>query len=128
MDDEAGVDGQAAVGRGHLVGVGVAAQPVVGLEQRDVGGPGRDVRSRQSGDAGADDGDPALVRGAHQAFSKLKSMTGSDVGTVEPPAGSTVIPAPMAPAASPSSSTVWALDGISPAGTMPSFGSWNQSS
>ena len=36
VHDEAGVDGQHAVGAGDVVGVGVAAEPVVGLEEGDV--------------------------------------------------------------------------------------------
>ena len=46
---------------GDPVRVGVAAEPGVGLVERDVGGARRDVRSGQSGDTGADDRDSALA-------------------------------------------------------------------
>ena len=74
---------QRAVAVDDPVGVGVAAEPVVGLEQGHVRGPRGDVGSGQPGDAGADDGDPAgAVVGVHQAqVSKLKRATGSEVGT-----------------------------------------------
>ena len=57
VDDEAGVDGQAV----DVVGVGVAAEPGVGLVERDVGGPRGDVRRRQPRHAGSDDRDPCVV-------------------------------------------------------------------
>jgi hypothetical protein len=70
VDDEPAVDGDRAVAIGHVVRVGVAAEPVVGLEQGHVVGPGEQVRRREAGDAGADDrhGRPAgrlPLRGRH---------------------------------------------------------------
>ena len=64
MHDEAGVDGELAVRARDEVGVGVAAEPVVGLVEGDVGGREATCAARQPGHAGADDGDPAgLVAG-----------------------------------------------------------------
>ena len=120
MHDEAGVDGQLAVvpvvaGLGHAVGVGVAAEPVVGLEEGDVGRAGGDVRRDQAGDAGADDGDPAGGVG-HHACLKANEATWALLGSVgSSSASSTVIPAPLAVAASPLRTTVLS----SPAGMMP---------
>jgi hypothetical protein len=59
VDDEAGVEGhQPAVTGGDVVGVGVAAQPVVRLVQRDVVGPLQQVGSGQARHAGPDHGGP----------------------------------------------------------------------
>ena len=67
VHDEAGVDVDgAAVGRGQLVGVRVPAQPVVGLEQRDVVAALQEVGGREPGDAGADHGG---LRTGHRADS-----------------------------------------------------------
>ena len=126
VHDEAGVDRVSPSARRGLldeVGVGVAAEPVVGLVEGDVRGPGRDVRRGQPGDAGADHGQPAggrLGMRSHQAFSNGNRATGSEVGSVDPAAGSTVIPAATALATSPSSTTVRSSASIRPAGTMPS--------
>ena len=133
VHDEAGVDRQPAKALLHHVGVGVPAEPVVGLEERDVTGPRGDVRRGQAGDAGADDCHAPLASGVaerpwtfrHHAFSNSNRTTGSDVGTRDPPAGSTVIPAPTALATLPSSTTVASLADIRPAGTMPRSASWS---
>ena len=120
VDDESGVDGQRRAGTTvDEVRVGMAAEPVVGLEERDVRGTGGDVGSGQAGHAAADDGN-AAGSCSHQAFSKGIRATGSLVGVSEPSgAGSMVIPAPSASAASPSSmTTASASAGIRPAGTM----------
>ena len=65
VHDEAGVDLQGAglpVDRlGHVVRVGVAAEPVVGLVEGDVGRARGDVGSRQPRDAGTDDRDVPRV-------------------------------------------------------------------
>src|SRR3546814_4104004 len=55
-DNEAGVDRQHAVRRLHLDGVGVAADACVLLEDRDVVTASEQIGGRQTGDAGADDG------------------------------------------------------------------------
>ena len=79
MHDEAGVDGDLPVGGVDQVGVGVSAEPVVGLEQRHPGGPGGHVGRGQAGDAGPDHGD-VPVAAAHVASEKSKSAIGSLVG------------------------------------------------
>ena len=62
VHDEAGVDAaQHAVGADDVVGVGVPAEPVVGLVERDVGLALQDVGGGQTGHAAADDGDPCDV-------------------------------------------------------------------
>ncbi len=62
VNDEPGVDGQlAAIGQRDLVRVGVAADPAVRLEQRDVVGPRQDVPGGQPGHAAADHGNPAAA-------------------------------------------------------------------
>ena len=128
VDDEAGVDGQGALTLRHQMGVGVAAEAVVGLEERDARRFRGDVGCRQSGDTGADDGHPWSGGHAGYVCSNAKSVTGGSVGSSDPPAGSTVMPAPSAVAGSPSSriccSPPWA---ISPAGTMPTP-SWSSQS
>ena len=107
VDDEAGVDAQpGAGGVDDVVGVGVPAEAVVGLVDRDRRGAGGDVGGHQAGDAGAHDRDGARrVRGTHQA-SKTKTTAVSRLGSSEPPSGSTVMPTPSAAAASPERSTV----------------------
>ena len=63
VHDEAGVDGEHTVRAVDVVGVGVTAEPVVGLVQGDAHRlvAGRDVRRGQPGDAGADHGEPPCV-------------------------------------------------------------------
>jgi hypothetical protein len=57
VDDEPGVDvGGAAVRRRELVGVGVPAQSVVGLEERDVIAALQQVGGGEPGDAATADG------------------------------------------------------------------------
>jgi hypothetical protein len=63
VDDETGVDRDLP----DQVGVGVAAQPAIGLEQGHVVGPGQDVAGGQPADPAADDGDPAPGHG-HAPF------------------------------------------------------------
>ena len=117
VDDEAGVDREVA----DLVGVGVPAEPVVGLVERDLGRLRRDVRRHEPGHAGPDDGDPSWCCRAH-AFLNSTATIGSVVGSSEPPSGSTVMPKPLALAASPSRRTSWSPPLISPAGTI--WSSW----
>ena len=107
---------------GDPVGVGVAAEPVVGLEERHVRRPGGDVRGHEPGDTGPDHGQPSgAVGSGHQAFSKVKIIIGSVVGSSEPSgAGSRVMPAPRARPGSPSKRTSPSSPVITPAGTMPS--------
>ena len=119
MHDEAGVDGQLTgltVERlGDPMGVGVAAQSVVGFEEGDLSGARGDVRSDQAGYAGADHGDPAGSVGHHVCL-KAKETTRALLGSLgSSSASSTVMPAPLAEAASPLSRTV--LSG--PLGMMP---------
>ena len=120
VDDEAGVDGQGAPTLRHQVGVGVAAETGVGLEERDARRLRGDVGCREPGDTGADDGHAWWCAHVSYACSNAKSVTGGSVGSSEPPAGSTVMPAPIAVAGSPSSriccSPPWAMR---PAGTIP---------
>ena len=68
----------------------------------------------------------AMPAGVHASSSNM--AIGAEVGFLDPPSGSTVMPTAVAPLASPSRSTVWfAASGIVPAGTItPSF--WSQSS
>ena len=126
VDDEAGVDAQSGAGGiDHVVGVGVTAEPVVGLVDRDGRGAGGDVGGHQAGHAGAHDRDRARwVLGTHQA-SKAKTTAVSRLGSSEPPSGSTVMPTPSAAAASPESSTVLSGPlGMNPAATIsPSWSS-----
>ena len=126
VDDEAGVDAQpGAGGVDDVVGVGVPAEAVVGLVDRDRRGAGGDVGGHQAGDAGAHDRDGARrVRGTHQA-SKTKTTAVSRLGSSEPPSGSTVMPTPSAAAASPERSTVLSGPlGMNPAATIsPSWSS-----
>ena len=61
VDDEAGVDGDAAPARLDRDGVRVAAEPVGALEQPHVVVFGQRVRRSHSGDAGADHRDPHEV-------------------------------------------------------------------
>jgi hypothetical protein len=134
VDDEAGVDGELAAGRRDPVRVGVTAEAVVGLVDRDVRGAGGDPGSGQARDAGADDGDPALLvpgaaGGVHVASVRSNRAMGSVVGCFEPPSGSTVMPTATASAAEPSSTTVWsAASGMRPAATNSSSGDMNHSS
>ena len=119
VDDEAGVDGQLAVGGRDAVGVGVAAEAVVGLVEGHVRGARGHPGSGEPRHAGADDGDP-LWRGggAHVASVRSKTAIGSLVGCLEPPSGSTVMPTAAAAPADPSRTTVWSgSSGISPAET-----------
>ena len=97
MDDEARCRCASAPSAVDAVGVGVAAEPVVGLVEGHVGGARGDVGGGQPGDAGADDRDPAargsvVMRLARSRLRTVKRATGSEVGTVDPPAGSTVMP------------------------------------
>ena len=66
VDDEPAVDSVLpAIGVRDVVGVRVAAEPVLGLEEGDVVGAGEQVRRGQAGDPGADHGHgrPPCVRG-----------------------------------------------------------------
>ena len=66
MDDEPAVDSvPTAIRISDVVGVRVAAEPVLGLEDGDVVGAGEQVRRGESGDPGADHGHgrPPFVRG-----------------------------------------------------------------
>ena len=104
VHDEAGVDGQPV----HEVRVGVTAEPVVGLEERDLRGAGGDVRRGESGHAGTHDGDPRRRRLRAHQVGIAKSATGSVVGSSgEVPSGSTEIPTACASRAVPWSSTWW---------------------
>ena len=62
VHDEAGVDRQLTVSLAYDVGVGVAAQPLVGLEERHVRRARGDVRRRQPGHSRADDRDALRCR------------------------------------------------------------------
>ena len=65
VDDEAGVHADHGAARiFEVVGVGVAAESVVGLEQRDVGRLLQDVGGGQAGDAATDDGNPPATAGS----------------------------------------------------------------
>ena len=91
VDDEAGVDGEdTAVRVGDVVGVGVAAEPGVGLVERDVGVLGRHMCRRQPRHAGSDDRDPswsAHVDPSPPVGFSGKSAIGSEVGLLEPLVG-----------------------------------------
>ena len=66
VDDEPAVDSVLpAIGVGDVVGVRVAAEPVLRLEEGDVVGAGEQVRGGEPGDPGADHGHgrPPCVRG-----------------------------------------------------------------
>ena len=63
MHDETGVDGDRAVAHLDVVGVGVAAEPVVGLVERHVAVAGEDPGGDQPGDSTADDGHAARRSG-----------------------------------------------------------------
>lgn len=61
----------------------------------------------------------SVGRSQWRSQAKVNSAMGSVVGAAEPPSGSTVMPAPVAVAASPSRTTVWSLlGGMRPAGAM----------
>ena len=65
VHDEAAVDAQVAVEGRHGVGVRVAAEPRLGLEQGDPVGPAQHVGRGEPRDAGADHGDPLRAAGGH---------------------------------------------------------------
>ena len=96
VHDEAGVDGQLAVGGRHPVGVGVAAEAVVGLEEGDVRGARGHPGSRQASNSRTDDGHASVGATGHAASEKSNRAIGSVDGSSEPPAGSTVIPTAVA--------------------------------
>ena len=59
MHDEAGVPPEGrAVRLGHVVGVGVPAQPGVSFEEGDIVFPVQDIGCRQACHSAADDGNP----------------------------------------------------------------------
>ena len=57
-DDEAGIDGPVPAAEFDVVGMGVAADMVAGLEDGDVMAWVQAMGRREAGDAGADDGQP----------------------------------------------------------------------
>ena len=129
VHDEAGVDRQLTVVGRDAVRVGVPTEAGVGLVERDVGRARRDVRRSESGHAGADDGDPSWGAHGHVAWVRSNRAIGSDVGSVDPPSGSTVMPTAAASAAAPSRTRVWSLSSvISPAGVKTPSGDMSQSS
>ena len=69
VDDEAGVDGDAAAVRLDLDGVGMAADALVGFVERDVMALGQQPSGGHAGNAGTDDGDaePISFRGTLSA-------------------------------------------------------------
>ena len=87
VDDEAGVDGQLAVGGRHPVGVGVAAEAVVGLEEGDVRGARGHPGSRQASNSRTDDGHASVGATGHAASEKSKRAIGSVVGSSDPAVG-----------------------------------------
>ena len=73
MNQERGVDADdVAVAAVEEVGMGVPADPAVGLEQRDLVAGRKEVGRRQPGDPAADDGDkaPAWLIWFHTRYSE----------------------------------------------------------
>ena len=88
VDDEAGVDRMATSVQLDIVGVRVAAQIIVRLEQHDLMVPGQQPRRCEAGDAGSDNGDahqPALAFAATQAGTGLRSWTRRSMAIVRRP-------------------------------------------